>query len=50
MQSVDLCITPQWLLTVDESNSIYQNHTVVIDQGKIIEENSGKNLFNHPQK
>lgn len=36
MQNVDTIIHAKWILTVDATNTVYMNHSLIIDQGKIL--------------
>ena len=37
MQKADLIISPQWLVTVDSQNRVLQDHSLVIDAGRILD-------------
>ncbi len=37
MEEADLIITPQWLLTVNDSNQVLRNHSLVVNQGLIVD-------------
>ncbi|MDO8954051.1 MAG: TRZ/ATZ family hydrolase [Gammaproteobacteria bacterium] len=37
MQHVETIIQPKWLITVDKHNRILENHSLVIDRGRIID-------------
>ena len=56
MQKADLIVSPQWLLTVDEQNTVLQSHSMVIT-GDLISDilpssdaiaNTMRHIWNYP--
>jgi len=37
MQHVEIIIQPKWIITVDSKNRVLENHSIIIDRGKILD-------------